>query len=140
MELSATATPSTMLSATGNPQALANKPTIPAVTPTCKPPPISAVRHKCFNSLSENSMPSVNISSTTPISAKLVITGSSLAKPVAHSNPKFPISTPLNRYPTSRLCLNFTSTSEIKTANASTKVNNANSGEIFATPLAINIP
>ena len=81
-------------------------------------------------------MPSVNISSTTPISAKLVITGSSLSSPVAHSSPKFPISTPLSTYPTSRLCLNFTSTSEISTASASTKVSKANSGEIFATPLA----
>ena len=97
VELSATATPRTMLSATGYPNAAASSPTTPAVIPTWRPPPINAVRHKCLNSLSENSMPRVNISSTTPISAKSVITGSSLCSPVSHSSPKFPMSTPLSR-------------------------------------------
>jgi hypothetical protein len=97
VELSATAMPRMTLSAAGNPNAAAVRPVISAVLPTCTPPPIRAVRHKCLSSANENSTPSVNISSTTPISANWAISGSPLSVPVSHSNPTLPINTPLSR-------------------------------------------
>ena len=136
VELSATASPSTMLSTGGNPNAAATNPAPAAVIPTCRPPAASAVRHMWRSSVRENSMPSVNINSTTPISARFWITGSERSIPVSHNNPVLPINTPLSRYPTSRLCLKRTSTSETSTANTSTSVNKANNGEISAAPAA----
>ena len=93
VELSAMATASTAACGPVIPKANASPAVKPPVSATCKPPPSIAALRRCFNSLSENSMPRVNISSVTPVSASTVIS-SKLSPPSHCSRPEFAAATP----------------------------------------------
>ena len=69
-------------------------PVTKAVSATCAPPPISAALRKCLSSLRENSIPSVNISSTTPVSAKASIRSLNPSPPSHSISPEFAAATP----------------------------------------------
>ena len=90
--------------------------------------------------LSENSIPSVNISSTTPISARLSITGSPRAGAREPQQPDVADQHAAQQIADQQALPKRTSTSETSTASTSTSVSSANSGEMFATPAARIIP
>ena len=77
----------------------------------CAPPPPSTTFLRCMSSRSENSMPRVNIRSTTPSSERMEIASSaeSPSHPVA---PVFASTTPQIKYPTNNDCRAFTKSKE----------------------------